>query len=142
MKKTIHTLVLTSACLIAAHHLNSVAAEVNPATSASTSVIQYQSPFKDYRPLGEDKRVPWKAANDEVGKIGGWRVYAREASVDNPISDSKPPRPPSKPVTEPRAEVGSESKPADKLATEPPAKSTDKPLPMDHTGHASHGQPK
>lgn len=41
--------------------------------------VQYRSPFRDYRPLGEDKPIPWKAANDEVGRIGGWRVYAREA---------------------------------------------------------------
>lgn len=40
----------------------------------------YQSPFTDYRPLGEDKNIPWKDANDTVGKIGGWRVYAREAA--------------------------------------------------------------
>ncbi len=40
----------------------------------------YRSPFADYRPLGEDKNTPWKDANDTVGKIGGWRVYAREAA--------------------------------------------------------------
>lgn len=40
----------------------------------------YQSPFADYRPLGEDKNTPWKDANDTVGKIGGWRAYAREAA--------------------------------------------------------------
>ena len=40
----------------------------------------YQSPFTDYRPLGEDKNTAWKDANDTVGKIGGWRVYAREAA--------------------------------------------------------------
>ena len=40
----------------------------------------YRSPFADYRPLGEDKNTPWKDANDTVGKIGGWRAYAREAA--------------------------------------------------------------
>lgn len=40
----------------------------------------YRSPFADYRAHGEDKNTPWKDANDTVGKIGGWRVYAREAA--------------------------------------------------------------
>ena len=40
----------------------------------------YQSPFADYRVLGEDKSTPWQEANDTVGKVGGWRVYAREAA--------------------------------------------------------------
>ena len=40
----------------------------------------YQSPFAGYRPLGEDKETPWRDANDTVGKIGGWRAYAREAA--------------------------------------------------------------
>lgn len=42
--------------------------------------VLYQSPFRDYRPLGEDKNTSWKDANETVGKIGGWRVYAREAA--------------------------------------------------------------
>jgi hypothetical protein len=27
----------------------------------------------------DDRRIPWKDANDEVRCIGGWRVYARES---------------------------------------------------------------
>lgn len=27
----------------------------------------------------DDRRIPWKDANDEVGCIGGWSVYARES---------------------------------------------------------------
>lgn len=51
-------------------------ADANTVTPPTT----YQSPFADYRPLGEDKNTPWKDANDTVGKIGGWRAYAREAA--------------------------------------------------------------
>ena len=40
----------------------------------------YRSPFADYRPLGEDKSTPWRDANETVGRIGGWRAYAREAA--------------------------------------------------------------
>ena len=50
----------------------------DPNTAIPTMV--YVSPFSDYRPLGEDKNTAWKDANDTVGKIGGWRAYAREAA--------------------------------------------------------------
>ena len=41
--------------------------------------VVYQSAFSDYKRLGADKAIPWKAANDEVANIGGWRAYAKEA---------------------------------------------------------------
>ena len=81
-----------------------------------TPTIQYKSPFRDYRPLGENKLTPWKAANEEVGKIGGWRVYAREMS--EPASTL--PTSPSAPV-------------------KPPSDNMTKPMP---SGHAGHGEPK
>lgn len=57
------------------------AAAAEPAdATASTPLVGYRSPFADYRPLGEDRNTSWKDANDTVGKIGGWRVYAREAA--------------------------------------------------------------
>jgi hypothetical protein len=39
----------------------------------------YASPLAGYRRLGDDKRVSWKDANETVNRIGGWRVYTREA---------------------------------------------------------------
>ena len=60
---------------------STAAAPSDPADGkASVPPVQYQSPFADYRPLGEDKNTAWKDANDTVGKIGGWRAYAREAA--------------------------------------------------------------
>lgn len=44
----------------------------------------YRSPFADYKPLGETTVGDWRAANDEVGRIGGWRAYAREAQAPSP----------------------------------------------------------
>ena len=38
----------------------------------------YRSALEGYRPFAEEKPVPWKQANDTVGRIGGWRAYARE----------------------------------------------------------------
>lgn len=58
-----------------------IAAAPDPAdANAVTPVTIYQSPFADYRPLGEDTDTPWRDANETVGKIGGWRAYAREAA--------------------------------------------------------------
>ena len=73
----------------------------------------YRSPFADYRPLGEDKNTAWKDANDTVGKIGGWRAYAREAAdamkareaassdATKPPAAAAPPSPAKSPPTSP-----------------------------------------
>ena len=57
------------------------AAAPDPAdANVAIPAADYRSPFADYRPLGEDNTTAWKDANDTVGKIGGWRAYAREAA--------------------------------------------------------------
>ena len=40
----------------------------------------YASPLARYRPAGDVKVGSWREANDTVTRIGGWRVYAREAA--------------------------------------------------------------
>ncbi len=40
--------------------------------------VVHHSPFAQYRPFAAEVLGPWKAVNDEVGRIGGWKVYARE----------------------------------------------------------------
>ena len=61
---------------------------VNPAPTArpdpldakaSVPALSYRSSFSRYRGLGDDKPLSWREANDAVARIGGWRVYAREA---------------------------------------------------------------
>ena len=46
---------------------------------APVPAAPYASPLAGYRRLGDDKRVSWKDANETVNRIGGWRVYTREA---------------------------------------------------------------
>lgn len=82
-----------------------IAAGPDPAdVTAATPPTTYLSPFADYRPLGEEENTAWKDANDTVGKIGGWRAYAREAADamkareaqsarKAPITDANKPRP-------------------------------------------------
>jgi hypothetical protein len=90
----------------------------DPTTADSPApATQYASPFKDYRPLGDDKRVPWRAANDEVGKIGGWRVYLRESQE--------------------ASKAGPDASPAAK-PTPANSPAPGKPKASEHTGHHQH----
>jgi hypothetical protein len=41
----------------------------------------YTSPIADYQKFSDEKVLPWKAANDKVAEIGGWRAYAKEAQA-------------------------------------------------------------
>ncbi len=43
------------------------------------STLTYRSAFEGYKPYTDDKLLNWKEVNDTTGRIGGWRVYAREA---------------------------------------------------------------
>ena len=43
-----------------------------------TSALNGYQPYHD-QPVGD-----WKKANDEVGRIGGWRAYTREANEAAP----------------------------------------------------------
>lgn len=47
----------------------------------------YRSTFTGYRGAGEAPVGSWRDANDAVARIGGWRVYAREAQPP----EAKPP---------------------------------------------------
>ncbi|MBA3772767.1 MAG: hypothetical protein H0X13_09870 [Ramlibacter sp.] len=40
----------------------------------------YRSALEGYQSYSEDKMVPWRETNDTVGKVGGWRAYAKEAA--------------------------------------------------------------
>lgn len=44
----------------------------------------YRSVFEGYQPYTDEKIVPWKESNDNVGRIGGWREYAKEATQVTP----------------------------------------------------------
>ncbi len=59
---------------------------------ASVPALSYESSFTHYRRLSDEKLVSWREANDTVARIGGWRVYAREAQQPNPEPLSKPPQ--------------------------------------------------
>ena len=61
-----------------------VAAQTSAPASATSEVanaaaLPYRSAFEGYKPYADDKLLNWKEVNDTTGRIGGWRVYAKEA---------------------------------------------------------------
>ncbi len=50
----------------------------------------YESPFNGYRTFSEEKVAPWKDTNDTVGRVGGWRAYAKEAAPPKPAAGPAP----------------------------------------------------
>lgn len=58
--------------------------QLDPANAdAPVASLTYRSSFTDYRPLPDEPVAAWKSSNDQAAKIGGWRVYAREARQPN-----------------------------------------------------------
>jgi len=46
----------------------------------ASAAAGYQSAFEGYRRFADEPVISWKAANERVGQIGGWRTYAKEAA--------------------------------------------------------------
>lgn len=66
-----------------------------PVTPSRTQAepVKYRSAMEGYQPYTDEKMADWKAANDTAGRIGGWRVYAKEArqpQVPDPMKNTAP----------------------------------------------------
>ncbi len=118
--------------LLAASLLATLTAQAQPAAKAArpdpldpkaaVPALRYESSFAQSRTLGDEKPISWRDANDTVTRIGGWRVYAREAQQPDPVPGAKP------------GEAAPATNPAD---ASPAAKPNDsaKPMPAGHGGH-------
>jgi hypothetical protein len=51
-----------------------------PAAPGGAEPLPWRSALEGYRPFDDQPVTPWRESNDTVGRIGGWREYAREAS--------------------------------------------------------------
>jgi len=49
----------------------------------------YLSTLQNYRPFRDQEVGFWRELNDSTARIGGWRVYAKQAREPDPI-DTKP----------------------------------------------------
>lgn len=58
---------------------------------SATPTLRHRSVFDGYRRQGDDAPIGWRQANDTVGRIGGWRSYAREAAASAPGTAPSPP---------------------------------------------------
>jgi hypothetical protein len=76
MTHPLHGAIAIAAALIAGAPLVAQAQASAPAAKAGA----YPSAFDGYRRFDEQKLQPWREANDTVGRIGGWRAYARESA--------------------------------------------------------------
>lgn len=57
-----------------------IAGEARPQpTNTAPPPLRYSSVFDQYRGYDEIQVGSWRESNDTVGRIGGWRHYAREA---------------------------------------------------------------
>lgn len=81
-----------------------------PSSAASAPAAQpkpqprlgsYRSVFEGYRPFSDQPAVSWREANDAVGRIGGWRAYARETQ-----QEAAPEAAASQPGTKPNTQGG------------------------------------
>jgi hypothetical protein len=57
---------------------------------APVRAATYASPLARGRAV-EATPIPWREANERVGRIGGWRAYAREASSPAPAAAASAP---------------------------------------------------
>ena len=62
-----------------------------PATPAAANSGANPSAFDGYKPYIDETLGNWKAANDNVARIGGWREYAKQAQQpdDTPAPTNK-----------------------------------------------------
>lgn len=59
--------------------------------SAGLVFLEYQSSFSTYQAYSDQPIISWRNANDTVGKIGGWRSYAKEVQQSqSDLPQSKP----------------------------------------------------
>jgi hypothetical protein len=68
---------------------------------AQVPSVRYESSFAQFRRIGDDKPVAWREANDAVARIGGWRVYAREAQQPDAAAAERPAVPAQAPAQTP-----------------------------------------
>ena len=91
---------------------------------ARVPVLRYESALRSGKAAGADKPVSWRDANDTVTRIGGWRVYLREAQLPEPVTAI-----PQTPASATPAAAAASS------AAAPAAPPSPKPPPGSHHGH-------
>lgn len=93
---------LTPAALFAAAWATAAQTAPSPARpdpldpKAHVPALVIEPSFAKVRRPGDEGPVSWREANDTVARVGGWRVYAREAQQPEPTPPAPPTQPPSR----------------------------------------------
>lgn len=66
----------------------------------------YRSALAEHKRYGEVPVASWQQANETVNRIGGWRVYAREASLPDATAPSAAASAPSSAPAKPAGHAG------------------------------------
>jgi len=68
---------------------------------SAVPAVTYESSLAKYRRMLDGTPVPWREANDNVTRIGGWRAYAREAQQPDavPAAQGVQPSMPARPAS-------------------------------------------
>lgn len=69
---------------------------------ASVAPLAYVSSLQPDARQAERPPLTWREANDRVARIGGWRVYAREAQLPDAAPTPAPPAKPTDPAGVPK----------------------------------------
>jgi len=83
-----HACSLARGLIAAALAAGPVAAQPPGTETAPTA---WRSAFDGYQPYAEAPLASWRESNDTVGRIGGWRAYARDGQEG---ARAAPPAPP------------------------------------------------
>jgi hypothetical protein len=68
-----------------------------PSVDFVAPALPYTSIFTGYRKFRDEPVGSWPAANDTVGRLGGWRYYLEEAAEPDPAEAAPPPSAPPAP---------------------------------------------
>jgi hypothetical protein len=96
---------------------------------APVPAVRHESAFSTYRPHVDTPVGDWRAANEAVNRIGGWRAYGREAGA---------PLQPLPPVAPTRPGAGATPPGTDRSPVAPAQPSAAPPARGGHDGHGAH----
>lgn len=108
---------LLSSSLAGAQPVSSDSKAAPDAAAPAAFQLQYLSVFTHYHPFREQPVLSWQETNDNAGKIGGWRFYARDAKQPETGASAAGTRPdsvekmPSGPIENPDQHSGHGRKP-------------------------------
>ena len=91
--------------------------------------VRHESAFSTYRPHVDTPVGDWRAANEAVNRVGGWRAYGREAGA---------PLQPLPPVAPTRPGAGATPPGTDRSPVAPAQPSAAPPARGGHDGHGAH----